>query len=102
MTEIDWAVIKDAFAAPEITIDVYKRMPEEVSKLIEVVDGLLVRWESAEPTHQLIAHNFVNVLHEAMTALAREQGSCPRCRCPDGRGAQIPFPPSRCDRLPAH
>jgi Uma2 family endonuclease len=78
MTEIDWAVIKDAFVAPEITIDVYQQMPEEVSKMIEVVDGLLVRCESAEPAHQLIAHNFVNVLHEAMKAHDRKDGSCHR------------------------
>ena len=75
---IDWDTVKYALITPEITLDVYNRMPAEISKMIEVVDGLLVRSESAEPTHQAIQLNFLVSLREAMRAYDRKENTCHR------------------------
>jgi Uma2 family endonuclease len=63
---------------PEITLDVYKALPEDVSKQIEVVDGWMVRCESAEPTHQTIQRNFANHLWSAVKAHDASKRSCHR------------------------
>jgi hypothetical protein len=34
---IDWTEFRNLAYLPEITLDVYQRMPEEISKRIEVV-----------------------------------------------------------------
>jgi Uma2 family endonuclease len=67
MTEaIDWTEFKNLAYLPEITLDLYGRMPEEISKRIEVVDGWLVRCESPEPAHQTISRNLANALWPAV------------------------------------
>jgi hypothetical protein len=38
--------------APEMTLDMYKAFPEDASKQIEVVDGWMVRCESAGPSER--------------------------------------------------
>ena len=49
-------------------------IPEELSKQVEVVDGLLVQCESPGPSHQDIQHNFVTALREPVKdSDAREQ-----------------------------
>jgi Uma2 family endonuclease len=63
---------------PEITLDIYKALPEDISKQIEVVDGWIVRCESAEPTHQTIQRNFTNHLWTAVKAHDTRKRSCHR------------------------
>jgi Uma2 family endonuclease len=75
---IDWTEFRNLAHLPEITLDVYQRMPEEISKRIEVVDGWLVRCESPEPTHQVIARNFANLLWAAVKEADRARGACHR------------------------
>lgn len=60
---------------PEITLDIYQQMPEEISKRIEVVDGCLVRCESPEPAHQVIARNFANSLWAAVKEADRARAA---------------------------
>jgi hypothetical protein len=63
MTEaFDLPELKELARLPAITLDVYKALPEDVSEMIEVVDGWMVRAESAEPSHNVIQTNFVNAL----------------------------------------
>jgi len=79
MTEaIDWSDFRAAAYLPEMTFDMYKSFPEDVSKQIEVVDGWMVRCESAEPSHQTIGRNLANHLWEAVKDLDRRERGCHR------------------------
>ena len=62
----------------QVTLDVYKALPEDVCSRIEVVDGWMVRCESAEPSHQVIQHNFTSHLRAAVKKLDARSGSCHR------------------------
>jgi Uma2 family endonuclease len=63
---IDLSVFERFACLPEITVDVYKALPEDVCCRIEVVDGWPVRCESPEPNHQTIQHNLTNALWDAV------------------------------------
>jgi Uma2 family endonuclease len=63
---------------PEITLDVYKALPEDICMQIEVVDGWLVRCESAEPTHQTIQRNLANHLWAAVKSHDARKSACHR------------------------
>jgi len=63
---------------PEITLDVYKALPEDICSRIEVVDGWMVRCESPEPSHQTIARNLANHLWAAVKDLDRRASTCHR------------------------
>jgi Uma2 family endonuclease len=79
MTEaFDWSDFKAAAYLPEMTLDMYKAFPEDASKMIEVVDGWIVRAESAEPSHQGIAENFVFALREAIRRMDARDHTCHR------------------------
>ena len=79
MTEaIDWAAFKNLAYLPEITLDLYRQMPEEISKRIEVVDGWLVRCESPEPSHQTISRNLASALWAAVKESDRRKQTCRR------------------------
>jgi Uma2 family endonuclease len=79
MTEaLDLPGFERVASLPEITLDVYKNLPEDVCTRIEVVDGWMVRCESPEPSHQTIARNLANHLWGAVKELDRRQGTCHR------------------------
>jgi hypothetical protein len=61
----DFSDHKAAAYAPQMTLDMYLAFPEDASKLIEVVDGWIVRCESAEPSHQAIQLNLLIAIREA-------------------------------------
>jgi Uma2 family endonuclease len=70
--------LKNIAYLPEITLDVYKALPEDVCMRIEVVDGWMVRCESAEPSHQVIQHNVVTALREAIKGVDARSRTCHR------------------------
>jgi len=74
----DFSDYKAAAFAPEMTLDMYKAVPEDVSKQIEVVDGWVVRCESAEPSHQTIQRNIANHLWAAAKEHDRRRSTCHR------------------------
>lgn len=79
MTEaFDWNWLKRAVDMPEITLDVYLDMPEDLSKQVEVVDGWLVRCESPGPSHQAIQHNLISALRDAAKDLDGRARTCHR------------------------
>ena len=79
MTEaFDLPGLKDIAYLPEVTLDVYRALPEDVCMRIEVVDGWLVRCESAEPGHQAIQHNFVTALRETVNRMDSKDSTCHR------------------------
>jgi len=61
----DFSDHKAAAYAPQMTLEMYLAFPEDASKLIEVVDGWIVRCESAEPSHQAIQLNLLIAIREA-------------------------------------
>jgi Uma2 family endonuclease len=79
MTEaFDWSGLKVLAHLPDITLDVYLDLPEDVCMQIEVVDGWMVRCESAEPSHQTIAHNFVTALRDGVKRKDARNRTCHR------------------------
>lgn len=79
MTEaFDLAALRQLPYLPEITPDVYAALPEDICMRIEVVDGWMVRCESAEPSHQVIQYNFVTALREAVRRMDTSEQTCHR------------------------
>lgn len=74
----DFSEHQAAAFATEMTLDMYKAFPEDASKQIEVVDGWMVRCESAEPSHQAIQFNVIAGLREATKLSDRRKGTCHR------------------------
>ena len=74
----DFSDHKAAAYAPPMTLDMYLAFPEDASKLIEVVDGWIVRCESAEPSHQAIQLNLLIAIREAAGLRDRAKQSCHR------------------------
>ncbi|WP_067480076.1 Uma2 family endonuclease [Nocardia amamiensis] len=59
----DWSPLK-TYTFP-IDMDTYLSMPEDVSRAIEVKDGMIVFCESASPNHNAIAYNIERALRDA-------------------------------------
>jgi len=76
--QFDFGGHKAAAFLPEMTLEMYKAFPEDASKQIEVVDGWMVRCESAGPSHQGIQLNFLVALREAARLADRGKGTCHR------------------------
>jgi Uma2 family endonuclease len=74
----DFSDHKAAAYSPQMTLDMYLAFPEDASKLIEVVDGWIVRCESAEPSHQAIQLNLLVAIREAARIRDRAKQSCHR------------------------
>ena len=74
----DFSEHKAAAFASEMTLDMYKAFPEDASKQIEVVDGWMVRCESAEPSHQAIQFNLLAALRDAVKLMDRHKETCHR------------------------
>ncbi len=76
----DWSWLREAMSAPIVSMDTYLEMPEEFSRTIEVVDGMIVHCESPSENHQGIQQALVNALGEAARKLDRRFGTCHRVR----------------------
>lgn len=74
----DFGEHKAAAFLPEMTLEMYKAFPEDASSQIEVVDGWMVRCESAGPSHQGIQFNIIAALREAARLTDRGKGTCHR------------------------
>jgi Uma2 family endonuclease len=70
--------LEQAAFSPEITLEMYTQLPEEVCAQIEVVDGWMVRCGSPSFSHQTIAHNFVSLLRDAVKGHDRTNQACHR------------------------
>lgn len=76
--QFDFGEHKAAAFAPEMTLEMYKAFPEDASKQIEVVDGWMVRCESASPSHQGIQVNLIVALRDVVKLTDRGKGTCHR------------------------
>lgn len=59
-----------------ITAEAYQRMPEEISRAIEIVDGYVVFCEAPSPQHQLAARRLANLIERAARAAMKRDGGC--------------------------
>jgi len=59
-----------------ITAEMYQRLPEEISRAIEIVDGYVVFCEAPSPQHQLAARRLANLIERAARAATKQTGDC--------------------------
>jgi Uma2 family endonuclease len=74
----DQGEFKAAASLPEITLEMYYELAEDVSKQIEVVDGSMIRCASPSYSHQTIQHNLVSLVRDAVKDSDRGDRSCHR------------------------
>lgn len=60
----DWSWLRNRL--PVVDLSAYLSMPEDVSRLIEVRDGLILHCESPAPSHQAICGNLTSALRGAV------------------------------------
>jgi Uma2 family endonuclease len=59
-----------------ITAEMYQRLPEEICRAIEIVDGYIVYCEAPTPQHQLAARRLANLIEQAARAAMKRGGGC--------------------------
>jgi Uma2 family endonuclease len=59
-----------------VTAEMYQRLPEEISRAIEIVDGYIVYCEAPSPQHQIAARRLANMIESAARAATRRAGGC--------------------------
>lgn len=76
----DWSWLRDAVSGPEITLDLYLSLPEDLSRQIEVEDGRATR-ESRCPRSASGSAPIVRTLRaEARSGIATSSLSTPPTR----------------------
>ncbi|MBF8189351.1 Uma2 family endonuclease [Nonomuraea sp. K274] len=76
MSEIfDW-VHKAGIQPEPITVDIWKRLPEEFCRQVEVVDGQAIRCESPSRLHQTVARRLTNMLERAAQRHSAQHEEC--------------------------
>jgi hypothetical protein len=76
----DWSWLRAAIEAPDVTVDVYEAIPEELARRIEVADGMTVLCESPTDRHQAVQHALLNALSDAARKHDQRKGTCHRVR----------------------
>jgi Uma2 family endonuclease len=59
-----------------VTAEMYQRVPEEISRAIEIVDGYIVYCEAPSPQHQIAARRLANMIENAARTATRRAGGC--------------------------
>lgn len=73
---LDWARKENLQPAP-ITVDIWKKMPEDFCRLVEVVNGEAVRAESPSRPHQKAGRRIADMLEAAADAhMSRYNDGC--------------------------
>ncbi|WP_169811065.1 Uma2 family endonuclease [Nocardia amamiensis] len=75
-----------------MSLEMYSTMPEDLSRMVEVVDGMIVLCESHTPDHQAIAQSLANALGTAARGHDAARASCHRVRMElDVLLTEVPF-----------
>ncbi len=83
-----------------VTLESYLDIPEELSRRIEVIDGMVVTCASPTENHQGLAQAFIAALQEAAKKHDTRRGSCHRVRGQlDMLLTEVPFSYRRPDAL---
>lgn len=76
----DWKWLRTSAAAPYMTVESYLALPEELARLIEVSDGMIVHCASPSESHIGIQQNLASTLQDAIDKHDRDNGTCHRVR----------------------
>jgi Uma2 family endonuclease len=76
----DWSWLRSAAEMPDVTLEMYEAIPEDLARRVEVVDGMIVLCHSATDKHQAIQHALLNALGEAARKHDQRRGTCHRVR----------------------
>jgi Uma2 family endonuclease len=88
----DWSWLRAAIEAPDVTLEVYEAIPEELARRIEVADGMIVLCESPTDRHQAVQHAVLNALSDAARKHDQRKGTCHRVRADiDVLLTEVPF-----------
>jgi Uma2 family endonuclease len=88
----DWSWITEAAMSPEVTLDIWLSLPEDVCRRIEVENGRIIHCESASPSHQAIQFNIQTALLNATKKADADSGKCRRVRAElDVLFTEVPF-----------
>ena len=88
----DWSWLRAAIEAPDVTLEVYEAIPEELARRIEVADGMIVLCESPTDRHQAVQHALLNALSDAARKHDQRKGTCHRVRADiDVLLTEVPF-----------
>jgi len=88
----DWSWLRAAAEAPEMTLEVYEALPEDLAGQIEVSDGTIIVCHSSSDKHQAVQHALLNALAEAARKHDQRKGTCHRVRADiDVLLSEVPF-----------
>jgi Uma2 family endonuclease len=88
----DWSWLRAAAQAPEMTLELYEALPEDLSRRIEVSDGTVIVCHSPGDKHLAVQHALLNALAEAARKHDQRKGTCHRVRADiDVLLSEVPF-----------
>lgn len=96
----DWSWLKTRI--PVVDMDLYLAMPEDLARMIEVKDGLVVHCESPSPNHIAISDNLKTAFRDA---IAKRGPAEPRLKASgdlDMLISEVPFHYKRPDAIVYH
>lgn len=76
----DWSWLRAAAESPEMTLEMYESLPEDLARRIEVVDGTVIVCHSPSDKHQAVQHALLNALSDAARKHDQRGGTCHRAR----------------------
>jgi Uma2 family endonuclease len=76
----DWSWLRAAAEAPDVTLEVYEAIPEDLARRIEVADGTIIVCHSPTDKHQAVQHALLNGLADAARKHDQRRGTCHRVR----------------------
>lgn len=78
--ESDWSWIRAAAESPDVTLEVYEAIPQELARTIEVADGRIIVSHSPTDKHQAVQHALLNGVADAARKHDQRRGTCHRVR----------------------
>ena len=88
----DWSWLRAAAEAPDVTLEVYEAIPEDLARRIEVADGTIIVCHSPTDKHQAVQHALLNGLADAARKHDQRRGTCHRVRADiDVLLTEVPF-----------
>jgi Uma2 family endonuclease len=88
----DWSWLRAASEAPDVTLEVYEAIPEDLARRIEVADGRIIVCQSPTDKHQAVQHALLNAMADAARKHDHRRGSCHRARADiDVLLTEVPF-----------
>jgi Uma2 family endonuclease len=91
-SESDWSWLRAAVEAPDVTIEVYEAIPDDLARRIEVVDGRVIVCSSPSDKHQAVQHALLNAIGDALRKHDQRKGGCHRVRADiDVLLTEVPF-----------